>query len=108
MAKIAAGLFNTHCKTGDARLETVAALAGAAGAGPELIRKILELKMAEEAVSLIDEAGLEECYDLMVCRTADRIEALWRKDYDHMPELHLYVLDLKGRQLNRITRRPEE
>lgn len=108
MAKIAAGLFNTHCKTGDARLETVAALAGAAGASPELIRRLLELKMAEEAVTLIDEAGLEECYDLMVRRTADRIEALWRKNHDRLPVLQLYVLDLKGRQLNRITRSPEE
>ena len=108
MAKIAAGLFNTHCQTGDARLETVAALAGAAGADTELIRRLLDLKMAEEAVSLIRDAGLEECYNMMAARTAWRIRALWRKDYDVLPELHLYVLDLKGNQLNSITRSPGE
>ncbi len=108
MAKIAAGLFNTHCKTGDARLETVAALAGAAGASSGLIQRLLQLKMAEEAVALIDEAGLKESYNLMAVRTAERIRALWRKDYDQIPELHLYVLDLKGRQLNSMTRSLEE
>ena len=104
MAKIAAGLFDTHCKTGDARLETVAALAGAAGASPELIRRLLDLKMAEEAVPLIAESGLQDCYNMMVRRTADRIHALWQKNYDRLPELSLYILDLKGNQLNTIIR----
>lgn len=99
MAKIAAGLFNTHCKTGDARLETVAALAGAAGADREQIRTILEMKMAEEAVSFLQNAGLEEAFELMALRTEQRIKALWQKDYDTLPELHLYILDLEGNLL---------
>ena len=100
MAKLAAGLFDTHCRTGDARLETVAALAGAAGADKNTINALLDMKMAEEAVPLLDREGLEETYDLMARRTAWRIRKLWEKEYDHLPELKIYVLDLKGRCLN--------
>ncbi len=42
-AKVAAGLFNTNCEFGDARLETLAACAGAEGATKEQIREILSL-----------------------------------------------------------------
>lgn len=101
MAKIAAGLFDTHCRAGDSRLETLAAMAGAAGASKSVIRTILEMKMAEEAVPLLDREGLEESYDLMARRTAWRIQKLWTREYDKLPDLKIYILDLKGRCLNR-------
>ncbi len=100
MAKIAAGLFDTHCNNGDARLETVAALAAAAGASRQQVQTLLEMKMAEEAVSLLKEGALDEAFDLMAERTAWRVFKQWEKDHDELPELSVYVLDLEGRCLN--------
>jgi len=108
MAKIAAGLFDTHCRTGDARLETVAALAGAAGASREIIRRLLDMKMAEEAVPLLMSEGLEESFDLLAGRTRMRVRKLWEKEYEELPEIEIYVLDLAGNQLNRRTGRSLE
>lgn len=101
MAKIAAGLFDTHCRTGDARLETVAALAGACGADQETLKALLQMRMAEEAVSLLEEKGLSSTFDMMAARSAWRIFKLWEKEYDRLPELRVYVLDLEGRCLNK-------
>jgi len=111
MAKIAAGLFDTHCNTGDARLETVAALAGASGASREDVTALLDMKTAEEAVPLLQRKGLGEAFDLMAFRTAGRIFKYLEKDNDTLPELRIYVLDLEGRLLNSPVsvphRRPE-
>ena len=43
LVKVAAGVWNTHSAVADARLETVAALAAAAGAPPTLVTQLLEL-----------------------------------------------------------------
>ena len=75
-AKIAAGLFNTHCKTGDARLETLAACAGAAGATKEQIVKLLSLPLAEEAVSLLRKWGLDSAFDIAAERAHWRCSLL--------------------------------
>jgi cobalt-precorrin-5B (C1)-methyltransferase len=100
MAKIAAGLFDTHCKMGDARLETVAALAAACGGDTQTINTLLDMRMAEEAVSLLQEKGLEKTFDLMASRTAWRVFKYWEKDHDILPELRIYVLNLEGQCLN--------
>ncbi|MFA4966402.1 MAG: cobalt-precorrin-5B (C(1))-methyltransferase CbiD, partial [Thermoleophilia bacterium] len=47
LVKLAAGIWNTHSRYGDARLETVAALAAAAGAPPTLVTRLLELATVE-------------------------------------------------------------
>ena len=49
LVKVAAGIWNTHSRYGDARLETLAALAAAAGAPPTLVVELLELPTAEAA-----------------------------------------------------------
>ena len=53
-AKIAAGIFDTHWKSGDARLETVAAWAGYEGADTGTLREILECRLAEESVPILE------------------------------------------------------
>lgn len=72
MVKIAAGIFNTHCRYGDARLETIAAYAAAEGATPELAERILSLKLAEEAAPLLMEAGLSSVFGRIARRAAER------------------------------------
>jgi cobalt-precorrin-5B (C1)-methyltransferase len=58
LVKLAAGIFNTHHKVADARMEVIAAYAGAAGAHPQLIKKILHSNTTEEAIALLREEKL--------------------------------------------------
>jgi len=57
LAKLAAGIFDTHSRTADGRLVTLAAYAGAAGVDPEDIRRILAQTTAEAAASHLVELG---------------------------------------------------
>ncbi len=72
LVKLAAGIWNTHSRYGDARLETLAALAAAAGAPPTVVTKLLDLPTAEAAAALLAEAGLDDVWD----DVADRV--VWR------------------------------
>jgi cobalt-precorrin-5B (C1)-methyltransferase len=100
MSKVAAGLFNTHWSYGDARLETVAAWAGAAGGDRETLNKLLELKTAEEAVAVIRDRGLEETWSLMNRRVLERCRLRLEKDRRVVP-LESVLLDLQGEELAR-------
>lgn len=76
LVKVSAGIFNTHSRFGDARLETIAALAAAEGADRELIRRIISLGTAEEAAELLIEAGLGSTFDAAARRAAERSRLL--------------------------------
>jgi len=60
LVKLAGGMFNTHSKYGDCRMELLAALAGAEGLPPETIRAVLSCVSCDEGLRLIQEAGLLE------------------------------------------------
>ncbi len=60
LAKVAAGIFNTHHKVADARNEVVAAHAGAEGANAAAVKRILQANTTEESIPLLKEAGLSE------------------------------------------------
>ena len=96
MAKVAAGLFNTHCKYGDARLETVAACAAAAGASREDVEALLDMKMAEAAVSYLKERHLEEAFHIMNRRLVERCLLKIKKEIPFTS----VILDLKGNPLS--------
>lgn len=70
LVKVAAGIFNTHSRFGDARLETITALAACAGAPYPLLQQLLELPTCESAISLLAEAGLEQVWELIADRVA--------------------------------------
>ncbi|MCW4005326.1 MAG: cobalt-precorrin-5B (C(1))-methyltransferase CbiD [Candidatus Bathyarchaeota archaeon] len=64
LAKLAAGIFNTHHKMGDARNEVIAAYAAAAGADTKVVKAILQSNTTEEATKLLIQADLlRETYD---------------------------------------------
>ncbi len=98
MSKVAAGLFNTHWSYGDARLETVAAWAGAAGGDSQTVKRILELKTAEEAVAVIREKELGEAWALMNRRVLERCRLRLEKENRVVP-LESILLDLQGEEL---------
>lgn len=99
MAKIASGIFNTHCKYGDARLETVAAFAAAAGASQSMVIELLEMKMAEAAVPYLLERDLGSAFDLINRRIVERSLLRIKRTLS----LKSYILDLKGNVLSEIS-----
>lgn len=72
LAKVAAGLFNTHSKFGDARLETIAAYAASCGAKSKLVNKILKLRLAEEAIEILKKNNLMLTFDKIARRVVER------------------------------------
>lgn len=72
LVKVAAGIFQTHSSIADGRLETLAAWAGAEGASQEVIRSILRSNTTEEAVALMEAAGLEAVFPLVAKRVSQR------------------------------------
>ncbi|MBE6102858.1 MAG: cobalamin biosynthesis protein CbiD [Selenomonas ruminantium] len=55
LAKVAAGIFYTHNRIGDARLETIAAYAAAEGLPSEKVSLVLEANTTEDALSVLNE-----------------------------------------------------
>jgi len=72
IAKVAAGVFNTHSRVADARLETLAAYAGAAGAPAELVRAVLGANTAEEAAGLLVGGGFRAVFAILAERASYR------------------------------------
>lgn len=58
--KVAAGILNTHSKYGDGRMEAIVSCAREHGLSKELEARILDCVMVDEALRLLDEAGLKE------------------------------------------------
>ncbi|MCK4422981.1 MAG: cobalamin biosynthesis protein CbiD, partial [Candidatus Omnitrophica bacterium] len=92
LAKVAAGLFNTHSQTGDARLETIAAYAAAKGANQDLVKQILDLKLAEAAIDLLGKNGLMPVFDDIAYKVVERSQQFCEKRL----ELTAIILSLKG------------
>jgi len=95
VAKVAAGLFDTHSRAGDARLETLAACAAAEGADAGLVREILDLDLAEASVEILESRGFAGAFRLVAERAARRSAAL----IEGRSEVAVMVLDLEGRFL---------
>ena len=74
LAKVAAGIFNTHHKVADARNEVIAAYAGAAGADASVVNRLLRANTTEEAITLLKQSGLsEQVFDMIAERVSQRI-----------------------------------
>ena len=58
LSKIAGNMLNTHSKYGDCRMPILAAFAGAEGLEAEKIGRILECVSCDDAISILEEAGL--------------------------------------------------
>lgn len=74
LVKVAAGVFHTHNRVADARLETLAAYAAAEGLPTSEIQKILNANTTEDAAQIISANNLEQVYKKIARRASFRAE----------------------------------
>lgn len=76
LVKVAGGIFYTHSKIADARLEILASYASLLGMDSKGIERILNVKTTEAAMPIIEEYGLPQkgYYDLLAKRASLRSE----------------------------------
>ncbi len=70
LVKLAGGMWNTHSRYGDCRMELLTAHAGAAGLDAGRMASLLDCVTTDEAIRILDEAGLREA---TLRRLTDRI-----------------------------------
>lgn len=87
LVKLAGGMWNTHSKYGDCRMELMAAHAAACGLPPAETERLLDCAAVDEAVRVLDAAGLR---GPVMERLAQRIDALL--DHRYGPALPVGVL----------------
>lgn len=75
LCKVAAGVFHTHNRMGDARFESIAAYAASLGAGQNAVREILSCTTTEAVLPIIRAYGLEEVYTVLAQRASLRAKA---------------------------------
>ncbi|MCL2134522.1 MAG: cobalt-precorrin-5B (C(1))-methyltransferase CbiD [Candidatus Bathyarchaeota archaeon] len=74
IVKLAANIFNTHHKMGDARNEVIASYAGAVGASTQIINQLLTANTSDEASEILEPTGLlEKTYERIAARVNQRI-----------------------------------
>ena len=74
IVKLAANIFNTHHKMGDARNEVIASYAGAVGASMQIVNQLLTANTSDEASEILCQAGLlEDTYDRIATRVNQRV-----------------------------------
>lgn len=60
LIKVAGGMFNTHSRYGDCRMEIFASHAGMCGASADMVRRIMDSAMADDMLAILEEAGLRQ------------------------------------------------
>ncbi len=74
LVKLAANIFNTHHKVGDARNEVIASYAGAVGTNTKTINELLAANTSDEASEILRQANLlEPTYDRISTRVHQRV-----------------------------------
>ena len=101
LVKLAAGIWNTHSRYGDARLETLAALAAAAGAPPTVVTKLLDLPTAEAAAELLAETALGDVWDDVADRVVRRSGERVAKRAAELPLCDCAIVAYDGAVLGR-------
>lgn len=74
LVKVAAGVFHTHNRVADGRLETLAAYSAAEGLPASEVQKILDANTTEDAAQIISANQLERVYKKIAARASLRAE----------------------------------
>jgi cobalt-precorrin-5B (C1)-methyltransferase len=74
LVKLAAGIFNTHYRMGDARNEVIAANAASVGADTATVNALLQSNTTDEATELLNKKGLTQAvYDKIAQKIYNRL-----------------------------------
>ena len=87
--KVAGGIFSTHSKDSDARMEIIMANLALLGAPVELLEKVDQCITTDAAGTLIEEYRYEEVYQVLVDKMKFRSERLLR---NRKPEVSIDVV----------------
>ena len=87
--KVAGGIFSTHSKDSDARMEIIMANLALLGAPVELLEKVDQCITTDAAGTLIEEYHYEEVYQVLVDKMKFRSERLLR---NRKPEVRIDVV----------------
>lgn len=69
LVKLAAGIMQTHSSTADGRMEILGVHSAMAGAPPEMIRRIMVSGTTDEAIEILEEAGVTKAvFDSIMAR----------------------------------------
>ncbi|MFW5976738.1 MAG: cobalt-precorrin-5B (C(1))-methyltransferase CbiD [Bacillota bacterium] len=87
LVKVAGGIFNTHSKIADCRMEILAAYTASFGVDKKLVNNILQAATTEQAYTLIKEAG----YNRVFRKLAERIQERCRKYVKKQLEIKVII-----------------
>ncbi|MDR0373204.1 MAG: cobalt-precorrin-5B (C(1))-methyltransferase CbiD [Nitrososphaerota archaeon] len=100
LVKLAANIFNTHHKVGDARNEVIASYAGAVGADQKTINELLEANTSDEGTEILQKTNLTEAtYD----RIAERVHQRVSDRVDSKIKISVVIVAMDGRVLGMDT-----
>jgi cobalt-precorrin-5B (C1)-methyltransferase len=74
LVKVAAGVFHTHNRMADARMETLAAYMAAEGAPQAAVRSVLECTTTEAAIPILQAYAMESVYSVLAQRASIRAQ----------------------------------
>lgn len=97
LTKVAAGFFNTHSRSGDSRMETIASYAFLLGAEKKVVQAILECATTEAALEILRESSLMHAFDLIAEEAGSRA----MKYVDNKIEVGAALVSLKGEVIGR-------
>lgn len=97
LVKVAAGIFHTHSRVADGRLETLAAYTAAAGASAPVVRRILACTTTEAAQAVLAEQGLTAVWP----QIAQRASARAQQHVFGKLTVGTVIVDMHGRLLGR-------
>jgi cobalt-precorrin-5B (C1)-methyltransferase len=100
IVKLAANIFNTHHKVGDARNEVVASYAGAVGADSKTINELLAANTTDEATEILRRADLlEATYN----RIAERVHQRVSDRVENKIKISIVIVAMDGKVLGMDT-----
>lgn len=73
LIKLAGGIFNTHSKTADGRMEIFSALAASEGLSSQNVNRILEANTTDSAIEIVEEEFSPEKQMILYKKIADRV-----------------------------------